>query len=475
MSTVEINQVGPIDHLEIPVPAGGGVCVLRGRNGCGKTIAIDTAQRLLGGKSRPAASDGADKGTVEGWGARLTVAQRVTSSGTLEAASLEGSFDLAALVDPGIDDPAAADTKRTKALLSLLGIQASDSLFTPRLLPEEVYTGLGVAASDDLVEMAGRVKRKLEEEARTHGKSAENHRTKADGLAGVVEFTDVIERDSNKLQQQLEAAISDTSRLTEQIEGARQRVIDQDQARAKLAELPPSDLAAAEKEAKLTAGHFEDSKAVRAAAERAYEEALNADALASRHLADQQLLAEHRETYESLLTEKVSEADVTQLTDQVNLAGERVNSARTAMELGVKARDYDDRQAKSKTERRRGMEAQSLADLYRNAAHGIDMVLTDAVAGLDIGLFVENGRLCVNTVRGVTSFGELSHGERWKMSLDLGVRRVGARGVLAIPQEAWEGLDYENREAIHQHAKSLGVVVLTAEATDGELRAESLG
>ena len=115
-----------------------------------------------------------------------------------------------------------------------------------------------------------------------------------------------------------------------------------------------------------------------------------------------------------------------------------------------------------------------MATLYRDAAGGIDGVLSDAIAGLEAGLFVESGRLCVTTSRGSTPVGELSNGERWKLALDLGVRQVGKGGVLAIPQEAWEGLDPENRSIIDSHARAIGVVVLTAEAAAGDLRAEEM-
>ncbi len=60
------------------------------------------------------------------------------------------------------------------------------------------------------------------------------------------------------------------------------------------------------------------------------------------------------------------------------------------------------------------------------------------------------------------------------MALDVGVKEVGRGGVLAIPQDAWEGLDPENRSIIDSHARSIGVVVLTAEAAEGDLRAEEM-
>jgi L-lactate utilization protein LutC len=63
-------------------------------------------------------------------------------------------------------------------------------------------------------------------------------------------------------------------------------------------------------------------------------------------------------------------------------------------------------------------------------------------------------------------------GERWRIALEIVIAAVGEGGLLVIPQEAWEGLDPQNREAIAQQAKSARVVILTAECADSELSAE---
>ena len=87
-------------------------------------------------------------------------------------------------------------------------------------------------------------------------------------------------------------------------------------------------------------------------------------------------------------------------------------------------------------------------------------------------LRVESGRLVTDTARGVTFYSELSMGERWRIALDLAADQVGEGGIIVVPQEAYESLDPQARDAIHKHAVARRVVVLTAEATDGGLRAE---
>ena len=51
MSSVLIENVGAIDRLTIPVPDGGGVVVLRGPNGIGKTTALDGVMTCVTGVS----------------------------------------------------------------------------------------------------------------------------------------------------------------------------------------------------------------------------------------------------------------------------------------------------------------------------------------------------------------------------------------------------------------------------------------
>ena len=47
MSTVEIVNDGAIEKLTIPVPDGGGIVVMKGRNGSGKTTALDAVESLV--------------------------------------------------------------------------------------------------------------------------------------------------------------------------------------------------------------------------------------------------------------------------------------------------------------------------------------------------------------------------------------------------------------------------------------------
>ncbi|RMF87703.1 MAG: hypothetical protein D6741_20230 [Planctomycetota bacterium] len=69
---IQIENVGPIERLAIPLPDAG-VVVLRGRNGSGKSHALAAVDSLVGGRGKVPCRDGAKKGIVEGVGAKITI------------------------------------------------------------------------------------------------------------------------------------------------------------------------------------------------------------------------------------------------------------------------------------------------------------------------------------------------------------------------------------------------------------------
>jgi hypothetical protein len=111
---------------------------------------------------------------------------------------------------------------------------------------------------------------------------------------------------------------------------------------------------------------------------------------------------------------------------------------------------------------------QKRADSLRNSADRTDNVLSEIVSQFSNVLRVEAGRLVLDTDRGVTNFGDLSQGERWKIALDIAADVLGERGVMVIPQEAWESLDPTNRTLVRNHVKRRRITILTAEASDDE-------
>ena len=160
---------------------------------------------------------------------------------------------------------------------------------------------------------------------------------------------------------------------------------------------------------------------------------------------------------------------------ELSAAAENVTSAREALERGTLIRLAKQKQSEAAGHINAASGHREVAQELRDAAKGTDEVLSGVVARTGCALRVEAGRMVLDTGRGTTYFGELSQGERWRLALDVAIDAVGERGVLTIPQEAWESLDPINRSMIAEHVAGRGVVVLTAEASeDEEIRSEIL-
>lgn len=473
MATVTIDNVGPIEHLDIDVPENGGVVVLRGHNGAGKSIALDATRRLLGGKTKPPVADDAPKGKIAGFGARINVANRITQSGTLEATSIEGSFDLAALVDPGIQDPDAADAKRIKALLSLLELDADPTLFYELTEGEAGYLQLGIEETDDVVVMAKRIKSKLESRAREQESVADKLVGESSAmLKDVTEYPPEVCRDVDGLQGDLEAAVAHKSKLTAQRDTAIADQKARNEAMAKLEELPKVEIAAAEVAVERCEKQVEKLEQEAEAIAKKLREACFHRDRAQQHLDAEAKRAKDCDTYLDVINAVAAQPEPTP--EEFEHIEQELSRCRNAIEQATLARAADQKAAAANAKRKEAETARDAADRFREAARSTDDVLSGAVAKLDVGLKVVAGRLCTETNRGNTPLSELSHGERWKIAVDLGVKRVGENGVLAIPQESWESLDPSNRELVSNHALKRRVVILTAEAADGGLRSEVL-
>jgi energy-coupling factor transporter ATP-binding protein EcfA2 len=135
MSDITIRNVGPITEWAIPHPEEGGVVVLAGRNGSGKSTALEAIRAAIGGKADLSARDGTARGTIEAFGATITVAASTRRRGEADVVSIEGRGDVAALVDPGIADPVAADGARVRVIVALSGRRLSAADFRD-LLPD---------------------------------------------------------------------------------------------------------------------------------------------------------------------------------------------------------------------------------------------------------------------------------------------------------------------------------------------------
>jgi len=485
---ITITDVGPVEALNIPIHPG--VTVLLGRNDCGKSQSLDAVSRLAGGKTPLTCRDDAAAGYVEGLGIKIAVRRSPRRTGELEALSLEGRLSIADLVDPKLKDPVAADRQRVKALLSLQGVEADIHRFAD-LIHEDLATiaSTETLTSGDLVEMAARLKRDLEAASRKQAdqaKKAEDEQRACESAFKDLDLT--APHDAEQLQGALETAIQNKASLAASASDAALAQERAQQARQSL------DAAAADQsgptvtEAKAAEEQALDAKQrawaqvrkletelaeAKRIAEQADMKAGNAEQ-ATRAAVDRELILKGwRETIEA--AEQVQPVPPEMLT----AADDRITEARKAVEQGVLVRrgleKLDEAHALQESRKRHELAAES----YREAAQGTDDVLSQAVNSP--ALSVKRGRLITqHPSRGEVFYAERSDGIRWKLAIDECVRIVRLLGleqtaILMVPQQAWSELDPTNQRAIAEYAKSKGVCIVTAQATDGDLRAELFG
>lgn len=493
MSTIEIKDIGPVEHVSIPIPEEGGVVVLKGRNGAGKSNTLSAVESLTTGRGQLAVRDGALRGEVTGCGATITVGRATRRTGELEVVTLEGKLSIAELVDPGLKSEAAADAKRIKALVSLTGTDADPSEFHKLLGGKEAFQAIVSPSStedSDWVQMAEKIKREIEREARKEEDAAEYANGKARGMIDAADEGDepIELLDQKHLQQQLVEAVDRLSRLQAEERASLDAMKRQEEAKAKLAACEVDSDALMEEATKArdaaiqSHGEFDEQldakiaevkeletkiiqaneEAIRLAGKR--DEAWNLVNAAEKRVqaivAQNQSIEELRrvvtQTVPYVDSEEIAKADaeVTRLTEQIQQAGiahEKAKQREAANAIKQKAANHRQR-----------------AEELRNAAQSTDEVLSALVAKSCQLLRVEHGRLVLDTHRGTTYFAELSHGERWKLAIDVALEQIGDRGIIVIPQEAWEGCDDFARAAIREHAKERGVVVMTAECSNEE-------
>ncbi|RMF88081.1 MAG: hypothetical protein D6741_19670, partial [Planctomycetota bacterium] len=150
--------------------------------------------------------------------------------------------------------------------------------------------------------------------------------------------------------------------------------------------------------------------------------------------------------------------------ETLEAARQAVEEARRRHEAAIGSERARQLAAQAKEHREAADDSRRVAESLRNSAHATDDVLSDLVGRVTSRLRVEEGRLVCDTDRGAEPFSELSPGERWRIALEIAAEQVGEGGLVTVPQEAWEALDPVNRAEVAEIARSVGVVILTAEA-----------
>lgn len=485
---IVIENVGPIEQLRIPLPKGGGVVVLTGDNGSGKSESLSAIRALAGSAAdkkdlRP--RDGEKSGLVEGCGVTIKVGRANRESGELAVSSLEDRIDITQLVDPEILDLNAADARRLKSLIRVSGVKADLSLFESLLGPT-IEMETKIIKETDLVTMAAGVKRTLEAKARNEEIAAEASGTEAALCLKSVEGIDLdAESDEATLEADYRAAVKAQADIEQQVKACK----------AATSASLTAQIAIERAKANYTGPLLADALVERDAADALKAEQvikvrqLEADLIAAR--SELRLLQEKESVkqaavdlatqHESTITawQQQLELSIPDMpsTEDIAEAESNVKAAGVAMQRGESIRNAKAKQTESIewTKKKRTREKQ--AEHWREAAKSVDAVLSDVVANLGCPITVgeddKGMRLMINHQRrGLTFFSELSEGEKWKVVIPLAAKLVGPGGLFVIPQEAWEGLQPRVQAQIIADLQGTNVTAITAQSADGAIHAE---
>ena len=493
MTQVVIKNTRGIRYLDFDMPDGdGGVLVARGKNAVGKSTAIALLRGLLAGKidkTRP--SDGEKRGTVDGFGVHASVGARTVVSGEANVPSLEGKFDFSDLVRPMAKTIEARDKIRIKALIGLSGAKADPSLFysvaggkkeLEALVPPEALT------ADDPIELADKVRRAIHAKARDFEDDAARQEGYAKSLRDAAgEFAGKEAPDMDRLHSAAHEATAALAKLSERFAAAdlaekRQAQAKEELSKAKMGysgtsvemateglKLASDSVAASNSALEVLKAQLreledkisdaESEIAQRAAEVRKYEERLK-EAKA------------HVKTVESLeaIIDSVSTVEAPDELD-LEMAEQAVRSTRAAIEDASAASKAAEKLKNAEEHQAQATAARDRAATLRESAKAVDDCLTEALpAG---PLKAKDGQLVCDTDRGSDIlFDECSDGERWGIALPYGIRSVGAGGVIAVVQDAWQDLDDERRDEVDRLCREAKVWIVTAEVAAGELRVE---
>lgn len=476
MSVAVLENVGAVGRLEVPETPDGGIVVFVGKQGTGKTTAISAIDALISGKKPNGITtkDGELFGKVEGWGAKLTLGDRVRRTGEIEVTSIEGRIDPGLLVNPGIKDPAIADEHRIKALVSLAAVKPDLSLFHDAFGSKELFDAVVKPSSiqtGDLVAMSGALKRDADAAALASEREADElagrAKAKFEKPEGIDESASC---DENELALAYDEAVMAVSRLQATKEANDQIREDAEVATERLQEIGDSgSKEEAQKHLADSLLKFENDaqsvKELEVSLRKAKERCGLAEAVWK--AARKQLeAAEQSDKQRQTLLDLIDRAKNCRVIDKAEIEAALVvkDEARAAVQKGQRVRDYLANKADGERLSKQSIAARQKADRLRKAAAATQDVLSAAVQKAGIPeLRVDNGRLVTRTKRGKTLFADLSEGERWRIAIDIAIRQVGRGGIFAVNQVAFDSIDIHNRRAINEQVRAAGVTIITAE------------
>ncbi len=496
--TIELDHVGPIARLSIPVPPDGGVVVLHGASGAGKTHAIAAVRALSDAGSRKSlrASDGVPSGKIEGLGVTVRLGRSNTARGELVCEALDSGVDPSVLVDPGLKDPVAADSRRLATLVRLAGVKIPPEQWVALCGDAADEIAVGSLVDPDPVVTADKIRRRLHDLALAKERLSESKAGESATLRKSVADVDLsIPCDEQSLVAAISKAAAKLNAAEQLVELAASTAAAREEAKRQLNALKDtacdvdacaSELAHCVEMVDQWKGHIELAQDEVAACEAKLAEA-------KQRLRDENEHGRlwglrHTAAIKALDQAKAQAAQIDALERSI---GEATIEPPTAEQLAKLQAERDKaiadsqqgevvRRAKSQLRQAdllasiaegEAKTAESLRQRARSTDEALEQALVDA-GFTDVKVY--DGRLCVESERGLEPVSELSTGERWRLALDLAARGLKRGAILAVQQEGWQALDHDLRREVAAMAKERGLVLITAEVDAGDIRAEVL-
>lgn len=485
--------------FEVGFPEGGGIVEVTGLNGTGKSTVLDSARAILGAGNALQHSDGIDRGSVtwNGDEARITIAKTTRKTGDVHVSKLEG-VDPMRLVDPGIKDPQVADDERIRTLCLLTKAKLSPTQFAELVGGDEALRAVAHHTSfqkENAPEMAAAFKRDFEKASRALAEQAhEQHVIVEAARLDTMDVDFSVEHDEARLAAATENAVRALATAEGKAQEARGRAQRVAEAKAKLDDLARERGGISSVEAKARLEAAQEVKRVKSE-ERLVAENELTEARRLMNLAQSKVdLARERETsagrdVDSAQRAVASAVDAESAMDQAKVMAAQdkgdagpsdqeladlrrsVDAARKRQDRGVAIRIALAKKAAGDAAAERANQLNAAAARMRGAAASCEDLLTDEIQKrAPRGLRVRNGRLVMPTARSAEEiFADRSAGERTRVAVDIAIDAIGEGGILVLSQEAYEGLDPNNRAELDAHLRTRNTWMLAAACSNGPL------
>jgi hypothetical protein len=499
--SISIENIGAIEEFSYELGAPG-LKILRGKNGSGKTTITRVIQMALGEPVdiKPTKRDGAARGTATVAGKTIKIMKTTREEGEITVEGL-GELNIYDLHSPAYKNATTRDRHRISTLVRLTGTKALPSMFH-ELIDRETFERIVTAdalQTNDLVEMAARVKRAFEKEALRLESLEQTAMANALAQTKVAESVDVnAPHDATELQSALETAISEKAAevakhedMDRRFKEAQTAAVRADEAKERLdaigggitvAEAETRIDAAAESVALVLAQVNRLQEKLDAAKQTLREVQATRDAaVLARSVAkrEESLHIELKAAIDAGNVEGPTERELEHQSEEVSAAHFQVEAAKQAITKGVQVREAMKAKDRADEHQEEAKVLAKEARRLRGAATDTANVLTKAISRLhDCPLKVKlteewDARLSVATERSDDEyFEDLSDGTRW-----LYVVRIAAasRKLIVLSQAAYGELAESYRALLDKLAKENGCWIITAEALDCELHGVSYG